>query len=63
MKGSVFQAAGTALLWKAAQLVGVKVVFMLRLLILARLLTPRRLWAGGDCRDGDRLFAPREDWA
>jgi O-antigen/teichoic acid export membrane protein len=32
--------AGTALIWKAIQMGGVKIIFLLRLLILARLLTP-----------------------
>jgi len=40
VKDRLFQKAGTALIWRAVQLAGVKVIFMLRLLILARLLSP-----------------------
>jgi O-antigen/teichoic acid export membrane protein len=40
MKDLAFKRAGTALLWKAVQLGGVKAIFLFRLLILARLLAP-----------------------
>ena len=40
MKDRAFQMAGTALVWKAVQLAGVKGIFVVRLLILARLLSP-----------------------
>jgi lipopolysaccharide exporter len=40
MNQQPIQQAGSALIWRSIQLAGVKLVFFLRLLILARLLTP-----------------------
>jgi O-antigen/teichoic acid export membrane protein len=40
VKNRTFQAAGSALVWKGVQLVVIKGIFMMRLLILARLLSP-----------------------
>jgi len=40
MKDFSLKLAGTAVIWKAVQLAGVKSIFLIRLLILARLLTP-----------------------
>jgi O-antigen/teichoic acid export membrane protein len=40
MKDKLASLTGTALVWRAIQLVGVKTIFLVRLLILARLLSP-----------------------
>jgi lipopolysaccharide exporter len=40
MKENLFQKTGSALFWKAIQFAGVKIIFFLRLLVLARLLLP-----------------------
>ncbi|MHC4103406.1 MAG: oligosaccharide flippase family protein, partial [Planctomycetota bacterium] len=40
MKEDLAQRAGSALFWKAVQLAGVHIIFLVRLLILARLLSP-----------------------
>lgn len=40
MKGAEFSRAGNALLWQATQHFGVKAIFLVRLLVLARLLSP-----------------------
>ncbi|MCB0316304.1 MAG: oligosaccharide flippase family protein, partial [Calditrichaeota bacterium] len=40
MSASTAQRAGSALFWKGLQHAGVKAIFFLRLLVLARLLTP-----------------------
>jgi hypothetical protein len=43
VKETSFSRAGNALLWQAAQHFGVKAIFLVRLLILARLLSPMTL--------------------
>jgi O-antigen/teichoic acid export membrane protein len=40
VKDGLAKLAGTALLWRAIELAGVKIIFLLRLLILARMLSP-----------------------
>jgi O-antigen/teichoic acid export membrane protein len=40
VKDGLAKLAGTALLWRAIELAGVKIIFLVRLLILARLLSP-----------------------
>lgn len=40
MKDDLAKLTGTALIWRGLELVGVKIIFLLRMLILARLLSP-----------------------
>ena len=40
MKNGLAKLAGKALLWRGIELAGVKIIFLVRLLILARLLSP-----------------------